>query len=198
VHDNIIELAYQRQLAERWRFEIGAGPDLSYIHAPSLVTGEPSVNRTHDSWAADVALHYRLRRTGLTFGYDHFLTAGGGVFLGSISDGFYANASHQLSRLWTLNISGSYNHNKNLIPLAVGTNGVFAPANATYNSVYGTFSARRRVGRDSEVFVGYLARYQTSNYTLCQTATTICLGPSIVGHQFNFGFVWRVKPVPIG
>jgi len=198
VRDNIVELAYQRQLAERWRFEIGAGPDLSYIHAPSQITGQPGTNRTHDSWAANVAMHYRLRRTALSVGYDHFLTAGGGVFLGATTDGFYGSASHQLSRLWTLGFSGSYNHNKNLIPLSMGLRGVFAPANGTYNSVYGTFEARRRIGRDSEFFLGYLARYQTSNYTLCQTGTSVCLGPSIVGHQFNFGFLWRVKPVPIG
>jgi hypothetical protein len=76
--------------------------------------------------------------------------------------------------------------------------GFFAPANGSYNSAYGSFEARRKVGRDSEVFFGYLARYQTSNYTLCQTGTAVCLGPSIVGHQFNFGFLWRVRPIPVG
>jgi hypothetical protein len=199
VRDNIIELAYQRQLAQRWSFQMGAGPELSDIHAPSQLTGQPNVNTTRSSWAADASIYYRLRRTGLTFGYNHFLTAGGGVFLGSISDGVYATASHELSRLWTLSFTGSYNHNKNLIPIPAGVAGsIFAPANATYNSVYGSFNARRRVGRESEVFFGYLARYQTSNYTLCQTATSVCLGPSIVGHQFNFGFVWRIRPVPVG
>lgn len=198
VRDNIVELAYQRELGERWRFQIGAGPDLSYIHAPTQVTGQPSADRTHDSWAAVAALYYRLRRTNLTFGYDHFITAGGGVFLGSITDSVYGTANHQLSRLWTLTVGGSYNHNKNLVPLPLGTTGIFAPANAAYNSVYGTVDARRRIGRDSELFFGYWVRHQTSNYTLCQTTPSVCLGPSISGQQFNFGFVWRVKPVPIG
>ena len=198
VRDNIIEFAYQRQIAERWRFQVGAGPDFSYIHAPSTVTGETTANTTRDSWAADVSLHYRMRRTALSAGYGHYLTAGGGVFLGSITNAFYGNATHELSRVWRLNFNASYDHNKNLIPLPAGVTGIFAPANGTYNSFYGSFEARRRVGRDSEVFLGYLARYQTSNYTLCQTTRSVCLGPSVVGHQFNFGFLWRVRPIPIG
>lgn len=198
VRDNIVELAYQRQVAERWRFQIGAGPDLALIHAPSQITGQPNVNTTRSSWAADVSVNYRLRRTSLTFGYDHYLTAGGGVFLGSVRDGVYGTANHELSRVWSLAVTASYDHNKNLIPLPIGVGGIIAPPNATYNSVYGSFQARRRVLRDSELFLGYLARYQTSNYTLCQTGTAVCLGPSIVGHQFNFGFLWRIKPIPVG
>jgi hypothetical protein len=197
IHDNVVELAYQRQVAERWRFQAGAGPELTYIHAPNqnLTTTSDS---TRVSWAADVALNYQMRRTGLTFGYDHFLTNGGGVFLGSIRDGVFGSANRELSRLWRVTVSASYARNKNLIPFPSSITGVFAPANAHFNSVYGGFELHRRVARDSELFFGYLGRYQTSNYAACQPGTEFCVGSHLVGHQFNFGFLWRVRPIPIG
>jgi len=83
--------------------------------------------------------------------------------------------------------------NSNLIPLVIGTTSV--PAGATFDSVYGGFEARRRIGRDSSAFFGYVARYQTAQYILCPAG--VCIGSDFVGHQFNFGFVWRLKPIPL-
>jgi hypothetical protein len=198
LRENVIELAYERRLAERWRFQVAAGPDITLIHAPNEFTGATQVNSTRHSWVGDLVVMYQLRRTNFRFGYDHYITTGGGVFLGSVRDGVYATANRELSRVWTVDITMSYNHNKNLVPLPAGITGIFAPANGTYNSVYGGFEMHRRVGRDSELFFGYLARHQNANYTLCQVDTGLCLGPNVTGHQFNFGFLWRVKPIPIG
>ena len=196
VRDNVVELAYQRRIAERLDFRIGAGPDISFIHAPDQVTGAPS-DRTRVSWTADLSLHYQLRRMRTNFGYGHYLTNGGGVFLGSIRDGVYASADRDLSRAWKVNGSINYSRNENLIPLPAPSV-IAAPAGAVYHSVYGGFELHRRVGRDSDLFFGYLARYQTANYALCATGSGICLGRNLVGHQFHFGFLWRIKPIPIG
>lgn len=199
VRDNTVELAYQRQVAQRWQFQIGAGPEISLIQAPNELTSGPASNRTRVSWAADASLRYQLRRTEIAFGYDHYLTNGGGVFLGSIRDGVYGSVNRELSRLWRISFTGSYTHNKDLIPLpATLTGGVLVPPNAAFNSVYGGVEVHRRVLQDSDLFFGYLARYQTSNYTVCLNGTAACIGPSVVGHLFNFGFLWRVRPIPIG
>lgn len=194
IRDNVIEGAYQRQVGERLLFQIGAGPEISFIHDPNAV-GTTPVPSTRVSWTADALVNYELSRgLGFTAAYNHFLSGGSGIFFGAITDRASAGLSRELSRVWRLNVTASYAHNRNLIPLFSTT--VITPANATFDSVYGGFEMHRRVGRDSDVFFGYLARYQTSSFTLCPTG--ICQGVNIVGHQFNFGFAWHLRPVPIG
>ena len=195
IRDNVMEGAYQRQIAERLLFQIGAGPEITFIHDPNLAPGAlPSDTRV--SWAVDSLIHYQLRRdVGVNAGYNHFLNSGSGVFLGSITDRIFAGLDRQLSRAWKLDVTMSYAHNRNLIPL-FSNNVLLTPADATYDSVYGGFELRRHFGRDAEVFFGYLGRYQTASFTVCPQG--ICTGSDLVGHQFNFGFAWHLKPVPIG
>lgn len=195
IRDNVMEGAYQRQIAERLLFQIGAGPEISFIQDPNLPPGTlPSNPRV--SWAVDSLVRYQLRRdVNVSAGYNHFLNSGSGVFLGSISDRIFAGLDRQLSRAWKLNVTMSYAHNRNLIPL-FSNNVLLTPADATYDSVYGGFEMRRHIGRDAELFFGYLGRYQTASFTVCPQG--ICTGRDLVGHQFNFGFAWHLKPVPIG
>jgi hypothetical protein len=196
VRDNILQLAYQRQLGQRVVFQIGAGPEFTYIHDATLVggtVGTPLPSTTRTSWSLGSNLQYRLRRVSLRAGYDHFLTAGYGVFLGAITDRASFTYSRQLSRVWNVSATASYAHNVNLVPLFTPTQNI--PANASYDSMYAGFEAQRRVGRDSEVFFGYVGRYQTASYVACLTG--ICKGSDFVGHQVNFGFSWRLKPFPV-
>jgi hypothetical protein len=195
IRDNVMEGAYQRQIAERLLFQIGAGPEISFIQDPNLPAGTlPSNPRV--SWAVDSVIHYQFRRdVSVSAGYSHFLSSGSGVFLGAITDRVLAGVDRQLSRAWKLNVSLSYARNRNLIPL-FSNNVILTPADATYDSVYGGFEMRRQMGRDAELFFGYLGRYQTASFTVCPQG--ICTGHDLVGHQFNFGFAWHLKPVPIG
>jgi len=193
IRDNVMEAAYERQVAERLLFQIGAGPEISFIHDPTVSLLS---SYTRVSWAVDTLIRYQVRReVGVSAGYNHFLSSGSGVFLGSITDRVFVGMDRQLSRAWRMNVTASYARNRNLIPLFTN-NVLIAPANATFDSVYGGVELRRRIGRDSELFLGYLGRYQTSSFVLCPTG--VCTGSNIVGHQFNFGFAWHLKPVPIG
>jgi hypothetical protein len=194
VRDNIFQVAYQRQAAERLLFQLGAGPEISFIHDPTVAVTLPSGTRV--SWAVDGLLHYQLKRgTGISAGYDHFLSSGSGVFLGAITDRAFVGMERQVSRPWRLSVTFNYAHNQNLIPL-FNNSTVLVPANASYDSIYGGFEMHRRVGRDSDVFFGYLGRYQTASFIICPQG--ICTGSNLVGHQFNFGVAWHLKPVPIG
>src|SRR6266446_1280366 len=193
IRDNVVEAAYERQLGERLLFQIGAGPEVTFIHDPNPSLTAPSETRV--SWAVDSLIRYQVRRdVGVSAGYDHFLSSGSGVFLGAITDRVFAGMSRQLSRAWTMDLTFNYARNKNLIPFFSPT--LTAPANSTFDSIYGVAEFRRRIGRDSELFFGYLGRYQTSSVVLC--AQGICTGPSLIGHQVNFGFAWHLKPIPIG
>ena len=193
IRDNVVEAAYERQVGERLLFQIGAGPEVTFIHDANLSLTAPSETRV--SWAVDSLIRYQVRRdVGVSAGYNHFLSNGSGVFLGAITDRVFAGMNRQLSRAWTLDLTFSYARNKNLIPFFSPT--LTAPANSTFDSIYGGAEFRRRIGRDSELFFGYLGRYQTSSVVLC--AQGICTGPSLIGHQVNFGFAWHLKPVPLG
>jgi hypothetical protein len=195
IRDNVMEGAYQRQIAERLLFQIGAGPEISFIQDPNLPLGTLPSN-TRVSWAVDSLIHYQLRRdTSVNAGYNHFLSSGSGVFLGAITDRVLAGMDRQLSRVWKLDVTLSYARNRNLIPF-FSNNAISTPADATFDSVYGGFEMRRQLGRDAELFFGYLGRYQTASFTVCPQG--ICRGQDLVGHQFNFGFAWHLKPVPIG
>jgi hypothetical protein len=204
VRDNTLQAAYQRELGERLLFQVGAGPEITFIHEPNLsgtttgttASGTAVTSNTRVSWSVDSLLRYQLRRgLGVTAGYDHFLSSGSGVFLGAITDQVFLSLNRQLSRVWSVNVTASYAHNRNLVPLFNVTT-LVAPANATFDSVYGGVEFHRRFGRDSDIFFGYLGRYQTSSFVFCPQG--ICTGSSLVGHQFNFGFSWHLKPVPIG
>jgi hypothetical protein len=196
IRDHIIELTYERRLGQRLLFQVGAGPEISLIHDTALIgatPGAPLFSDSRVSWTADASLQYRLRRVAFLGGYDHYVTSGSGVFLGAITDRAHFGYSRQLSRVWDLNASASFAHNVNLVPLFTPTQNV--PANASYNSVYAGVELLRRVGRDSELFFGYLGRYQTASYAVCPTG--ICQGTNLAGHQLNLGFAWRLKPFPI-
>lgn len=195
VRDNVVEGAYQREVGERLILQVGAGPEISFIHDPNLAGGGSNSN-TRVSWTLDGVGTYQITRgLSISAGYDHFLSSGSGIFLGAITDRAFVRLNRHFSRVWTLDITGSYAHNRNLVPVVSSATAI-APANASFDSVYGGVELRRRVGRESEVFFGYLGRYQTSNFILCPQG--ICQSSNLVGHQFNFGFAWHIKPVPIG
>jgi len=192
IRDHVIELAYEHRLGERLLFQIGAGPEIDFIREPGQSAEFTSDTRV--SWTADTSLRYQFTRaTKLDVGYNHYVTGGSGVFRGAVTDRGYFTASHDWSRIWKLSLTASYMRNANLMPLVVGTTNV--PEGTAYNSVFGGFEAERRVGRDSNIFVGYLARYQTAKFNLCPAG--ICIASDFVGHQINFGFVWRLRPIPI-
>ena len=205
VRDNTLQAAYQRELGERLLLQIGAGPEITFIHEPTLTgttasgtaaIGTTATSDTRVSWSVDSLLRYELSRgVSLTAGYNHFLSSGSGVFLGANTDQVFFGLSRQLSRVWSVSASVSYAHNRNLVPL-FNASTLVAPANATFDSIYGGVEFHRRFGRESDVFFGYLGRYQTSSFVFCPQG--ICTGSSLTGHQFNFGFAWHLKPVPIG
>lgn len=185
VRDNIVLFAFQHEIGARLVFQAGAGPEIS------LISDTNGVSTTRNSWTADAVLRYQFRRMGFSASYGHFLTGGSGVFLGAITDLASAGVSRELSRVWSVSSTVSYGHNQNLIPIVTATTNL--PAGATFNTVFGGIEFHRTFGRTSQLFFGYLARYQTSN-------SQVCLGvqcSNLVGHQFNLGIRWRPNPIPI-
>jgi len=86
--------------------------------------------------------------------------------------------------------------NRNLIPLFSNNVILTAGGRYTYDSVYGGFEMRRQMGRDAELFFGYLGRYQTASFTVCPQG--ICTGRDLVGAPIQFWICLALEPVPIG
>jgi hypothetical protein len=187
IHDNVAQLAYQRRVGERIIAQISGGPDVIAIQS-----GNP-VSNTDVTWSLDASLAYRLRRYTLGLSFDRFVTGGGGLFLGAISDQVSASASREISRVWTVRAYVNYGRNQNLIPFADVT--TVEPVGAAFHSVYGGVQIHRRIGRMSDLFFGYIGRYQTSSAGFCVAG--VC-GPNLNGQQVDFGFTWRPKLIPIG
>lgn len=187
VLDSTVELMYQHRVGERFVFQVGAGPDLAIINDSISPIG----NQT--SWAVDASAQYQIRRTGFHLGYSHSLTGGGGVFLGAKTDLASFSVSRQLSRLWSILGLASFAHNENLVPIF--TPNVNAPAGAAFDSAFGSVEVHRQVGRASDLFFGYGFRHQTSNFSICVISANC--GSDLLGNQFNFGFTWRPKRIPI-
>lgn len=190
VADNIFLGEYQRRIGERMVFQIGAGPEVAFIRNSS------TTSETHSTWAGQALLRYQLERASVDVSYYHYLSGGSGVFWVAETHLVSVGAGRQFSRLWRGNVLASYGHNTNLLPI---TNlSTAAPAGATFNTAFGGFELTRRVGKQSELFLGYLARYQISSAPYCTLGPSLACGSNLVGHQFNFGFSWKPNPIPIG
>lgn len=190
VADNIVLGAYRRRIGERMVFQAGAGPEVAFIRNSSLTA------TTYVTWAADVLLRYQFERGSLNASYNHYLSGGSGVFLGAETHLVSLGASRQLSRLWSGRLIASYGHNTNILAIVTSTSS--APPGATFDTAFGGFEITRRVGKDSQMFFGYLARYQTTSTPYCAVGPTLICGSSLFGHQVNFGFSWKANPIPIG
>lgn len=185
IRDHLVEVIYERQWTRRLTARIGAGPEISGINAPP-------VQRTRASWAGEASLAYLYERMSVGLSYDHRLTSGGGVFLGSVTDRVTLSARRDLTRLWSLSVAASYGRNTNLLPVQTAT--LTAPAGAHFNSEYGGFTLHRRLGWQTEAFAGYIFRHQTSSVAVCGNG--VC-GRDLTGHMVNFGVVWRPERIPI-
>ncbi|MGB2886654.1 MAG: hypothetical protein WBC04_03055 [Candidatus Acidiferrales bacterium] len=183
IHDHTAQLAYGHRIAQRLALRLAGGPEATLTQSPTLGS------TTYVSWSVDSSLQYQLARTSLELSYDHGVTAGSGLFLGSTTDQVSAVASRQLSRMWSVSFEGGYARNRNNL-----TSSLTAPANATVDSVFGSVQLIRAIGRNANFFVNYWPRYQTSNTAVCPG--TSC-GTSLVGHQVAVGFEWHPNPISL-
>jgi hypothetical protein len=187
IRDNVVQLSYRHRVGERLLFQIGAGPEFSQIQD----TGANYDKRL--SWSVDTSFEYHLRRITWRTTYNRYLTSGGGLFLGAVTDQVNVTLDREFSRVWLLNVTGSYSRNQNLISFA--TPAARATAGAIFNSEYAGIEVHRKLGINTDMFLGFFSRYQKSNPLYCGDG--IC-GKALKGQQAHFGITWRSKPIPVG
>src|SRR5258708_18595738 len=98
-------------------FQIGAGPEISFIHDPNAA-GTTPVSSRRVSWTVDGLVNYELSRgLGLTAAYNLFLSGGRGIFIGTITDYASCELRHSISTSCTKNDTSGYSPNRILYTL---------------------------------------------------------------------------------
>jgi len=184
------QFSYARRIAGRLALQLSAGPQVAISREPlTATTGGPITgNVTQLLWTATADLKYQLRRFSLDATYSHGVTAGSGVFAGSVSDLVSVSASRQLTPKLNATLLGGYSRNTGLSLL--GTTPTAQSANQTYNYSFAGARLDRGWGRAIHVYFGYQLQYQDSNLPSCVTGA--CTG-SFLNHQVYFGLGWHPR-----
>jgi hypothetical protein len=174
IGDHVINLAYGRKITGRLALQLFGGPEVTTFRVP--------VNNMTErvSGSAGAALSYRLSAGGISLNYNHGVSGGGGVLVGSLSDQLGISADRQLGRLWHARANFGYARNYSITTAAQQFPG--------YNSWYLGAGLDHPVGRNANFSVGYTSWLQTSN----QPGTT-----NTTQHQVSFEFRWHTKPIVI-
>jgi hypothetical protein len=172
------ELAYGRKITGQLAFQVSAGPEETSASRPG--TG----GFRNLTLAANSALTYERRRSGLLVSYSRGLTGGSGLFIGAISNTFSGTLHHQFSRYWSGSVNGGYAFNSSLVPTGV--------AATTFTNWFVGANAGRRLGRHAQLAFNYGLQKQ-DNPAVCP----VVVGCFATGFQQSFGATlnWHLRAV---
>ncbi len=180
--DHSAQFAYGRKITGRLALKLFGGPEVTVFRIP--VGSE-----THRiGAAAGASLAYAFAQGNLGLTYNHGLSGGSGLLVGSTSDQLQIQAGHQLARRYNGNVGFGFARNKSL------ESGTSAIPTQTFNGYFFNAGVNHALGRTMNVNVGYTFQKQTSNAQLC---TTVACGASYTQHQVSIGFDWHTRPYVI-
>jgi hypothetical protein len=194
INDNSVQLSYARRVTGRLAFQFFGGPDLAISRTPFSTCGNGCValggTNTRDLfWSLTSTLNYQFRRTALDLSYNHGISSGSGVLLGSVSDNFSGDISRQVTRSfdagWLLGYSRSSGY------AAAASSTATSAGQQTFDYAFTGANLRRRMGRSVELNFTYEVQFQRSNSAFCIIAPC---GTNFLTHQISLGFGWRPNP----
>jgi hypothetical protein len=175
--DQTASFAYGRKITGRIGLQLLAGPEYTRFRIP--------IGTTSSQLGASVSayLTYGFEKGSITGGYNHGLSGGSGVLIGSISDQVNLGVSRKLTRPWTGFLSVGYAHNRPVVSSAT--------AGASYNSTYVGGGVGRPFGRNLNFSVAYTA-------SINNTGSGGCTGQGC-GTNYNYQSVtinvqWHTRP----
>lgn len=171
IGDHVFNLAYGRKITGRLGLSLFAGPEITTFRVPiGTITEETTL-----SFGA--SLTYGFERGVVTLAYNHGTNGGAGILAGATGDNIYANATRQVTRLWSARADFGYGRDS-----AFAAVGVSAP---TYNSYYLGAGLDRPIGRNSLLSLGYTVYIVNTNQAAAGTYTQ---------HQLAVGYQWHTRP----
>ena len=179
VDEHYVSLSLARQVNDKLRLHIGAGPSLAVFRAP--LSGSP----TQIGWSVTSGLTYQIERMVLALNYDRLLTGGSGVLTGAQTNQFRGTVERALTRMWQGSVALGYARNQGFAQTVPGT------VQVPLQSWYGTAGLSRRLSTGSSLSVGYGIREQHGY------GATIGPGPRFVTHQISLGLSWGSRPISL-
>lgn len=180
-NDHIVNLLYEHQINGRMSFLIGGGPQLTR-------STDSTLGRSNQvSGSGRASFLWRISKTSLNVGYDHYQTSGSGLFVGSTSDAATIGLSQTLGRKWTVNWTGGYSHNSSIQTSAAALPG------RTFDYAYGGAILTRQLGPT----LGLQISYQLNNQWLDQSSCGARRGCSTTTrqHMALIGLNWQLRPI---
>ena len=182
LNDHVVEAAYGRKITGRLALQLFGGPDITIFRVPvGSATQQVSI-------AGGATLNYAFGsndRNDLSLTYNHGISNGSGVLIGSSTDLVESRLTHRFSRYWTGAFNFGYARNSGLGSLNAGQN------SQAFNSYNIGGDLRRPFGRSSILSLGYTAQIQTSNQAVC--ASGKC-DTSYTSHRIFLAFSWHARP----
>ena len=176
--DHTLQIVYGRKITGRLALQLAGGPELSTFRIP---IGNSS---SRLSASGRASLSYGFKRGSISLGYDHSVSNGGGVLIGSSTDSVSMDANRQISRQWQMQGNFGYARNHALVN-----------ANAQgYDTWFAGGGLSRPLGRNASLSFGYTARIQASQLPVCAAGNC---STSFTQHQISLGFQWHTRPFVI-
>ena len=188
INSNVIQGVYSRRVTGKLGFQIAAGPEFVTSNSPitSTSTTNPTGSVSTFTWTLNTTLTYAMKKVTIGASYNHGITGGSGLLLGSETDIATGTVSGRLSRSWNASANFGYSRNKGI---GVGT----ADELLTYNYWFAGGQLSRTFGRSMDIFVNYQLQYQTNG-------PTACTGPgcsqTLTRNQISFGVNLHKQPIP--
>ena len=182
VNDHVVDVAYGRKITGRLALQVFGGPNITTFRVPfGSATQQVGIAR-------GATLNYAFGsndRNDLSLSYNHGVSNGSGVLIGSSTDLVESRLTHRFSQYWNGSFNFGYARNNGLGNLGAGQN------SQALNSYYIGGGLNRPIGRSSNLSLGYTAQIQTSTQAVC--ASGKC-DTSYIAHRIFFAFSWHARP----
>ena len=182
IGDHTASFAYSHKITGRLALQLYGGPEFTQLRVP--VNGKS----TFLSGQGAASLTYAFERGGLSLNYNHGVSGGAGILLGSSTDYLTLAGNRQISRKWNAQGSSGYAFNRSI------ANGTPLNPQQSFSSWFITAGLTRLLTPDANFVVGYTARFQSSSAAAC---TLPGCAANFTQHQISLGFQWSARPMII-
>jgi hypothetical protein len=176
--DQIMSVAYGRKVTGRLALRLFVGPEFTTYRIP--------IGTTSQTTGFSVSAHatYGFQRGSFALSYDHGLSGGSGVLIGSTLDQASASLSRSLTRVWGGNLNFGYARNS-----PVG--GTTATGYPVYSNWFVGGGLNRPIGRSLSFGVAYTATIGNYGGYTCTGAG--CTSSSTY-NTITVTFQWHPRP----
>jgi len=179
LNDHTANLAYGRKITGRLALQLFGGPEINTFRHP--IGSETQ----RVSFSAGGEMNYAFARARLSVSYNHGLSGGSGLLVGSVRDDVATRLSFPITRRWRANTGLGYALNT---PISGSVPGVGSQG---LHSLYASGGLDYALSRTISVNVNYTFDYQDSTQPICPAGGC---GSNYKEHQIWVGFQWHARP----